>query len=65
MPRLHVYGALVGLIFPLSKYLETIFVSRSTLPVTMLVLAGLFLAAGLALFLIFLRTHPTRKEQVR
>jgi hypothetical protein len=55
MKRLYVYGAIVGLVFPLGKYLETVIVSRSTLPGTILFTAFVFLGIATVLFIAFLR----------
>jgi hypothetical protein len=55
MKRLYVYGAIVGLVFPLGKYLETVIVSRSTLPATILFTAFVFLGIATVFFIAFLR----------
>jgi hypothetical protein len=61
MKRLYVYGAIVGLVFPLGKYLETIIVSRSTLPATILFTAFVFLGMATVFLVAFLRKyHETR-----
>jgi hypothetical protein len=61
MKRLYVYGAIVGLVFPLGKYLETVIVSRNTLPVTILFTAFVFLSVATVLLVAFLRKyHETR-----
>jgi hypothetical protein len=57
MKRLYVYGAIVGLIFPLGKYLETVIVSRNTLPATILSTAFVFLSIAIAFFVGFLRKY--------
>jgi len=55
MKRLYVYGAIVGLVFPLGKYLETVIVSRNTLPGTILFTAFVFLGIATVFFVAFLR----------
>jgi hypothetical protein len=55
--RLYVYGAVVGLVFPLGKYLETVIVSRDTLPATMLFTAFVFLGMAAVFFVAFLRRY--------
>ena len=55
MKRLYVYGAIVGLVFPLGKYLETVIVSRTTLPATILFTAFVFLGIATVFFIAFLR----------
>lgn len=57
MKRLYVYGAIVGLVFPLGKYLETIIVSRSTLPATILFTAFVFLGIATVFLVAFLRKY--------
>ena len=57
MKRLYVYGAIVGLIFPLGKYLETIIVSRNTLPATILFTAFVFLGIAIVFLVAFLRKY--------
>jgi hypothetical protein len=57
MKRLYVYGAIVGLVFPLGKYLETIIVSRNTLPATILSTAFVFLGMATVFFVAFLRKY--------
>ena len=63
MKRLHVYGAIVGLIFPLGKCLETVIVSRNTLPATILFAAFVFLGIATVFLLAFLRKY--REPKVR
>jgi hypothetical protein len=59
--RLYIYGVIVGLIFPLGKYLETVIVSRNTLPATILFAAFVFLGIATVFFVAFLRKyHKTR-----
>ena len=61
MKRLYVYGVIVGLVFPVGKYLETITVSRNTLPATILFTAFVFLIIAIVFFMTFLRKyHKTR-----
>jgi hypothetical protein len=61
MKRLYVYGAIVGLILPLGKYLETVIVSRNALPVTILLTAFVFLSIATIFLVAFLRKyHETR-----
>ncbi|MFC1927598.1 hypothetical protein ACFLW7_03380 [Chloroflexota bacterium] len=55
--RLYVYGAIVGLIFPLGKYLETVIVSRTTLPAAILFTAFVFLGMATVFFVAFLRKY--------
>ena len=57
MKRLYVYGAIVGLVFPLGKYLETVIVSRNTLPATILFTAFAFLGMATVFFVDFLRRY--------
>jgi len=57
MKRLYVYGAIVGLIFPLGKYLETVIVSRNTLPATILFTAFVFLGIAIVFLVAFLRKY--------
>jgi hypothetical protein len=57
MKRLYVYGAIVGLIFPLGKYLETVIVSRNTLPATILFTAFVFLGTAIVFLVAFLRKY--------
>ena len=52
--RLYVYGAIVGLIFPLGKCLETIIISRNTLPATILFTAFVFLGIAIVFLVAFL-----------
>ncbi len=61
MKRLYVYGVIVGIVFPLGKYIETIIISRNTLPATILFTAFVFLVMATAVFVAFLRKyHETR-----
>jgi len=57
MKRLYVYGAIVGLVFPLGKYLETVIVSRNTLPAIMLFTAFVFLGVATVFLVAFLRKY--------
>jgi len=57
MKRLYVYGAIVGLVFPLGKYLETVIVSRNTLPATILFTAFVFLGIAIVFLVTFLRKY--------
>ena len=57
MKRLYVYGAIVGLVFPLGKYLETVIVSRDTLPATILFTAFVFLGMATVFLVDFLRKY--------
>jgi hypothetical protein len=57
MKRLYVYGAIVGLVFPLGKYLETVIVSRNTLPATLLLTAFVFLSTAIIFLVAFLRKY--------
>jgi hypothetical protein len=57
MKRLYVYGAIVGLVFPLGKYLETVIVSRNTLPATILFTAFVFLGMATVFLVAFLRKY--------
>ena len=61
MKRLYVYGTIVSLILPLGKYLETIIISKTTLPATLLIPAFVFLGIATFFFVAFLRKyHETR-----
>lgn len=55
MKRLYLYSVLIAVILPLGKYLETIIVSPSVLPVLTLVAAGIFFIVSICLFISFLR----------
>jgi len=57
MRRLYVYGAIVGLAFPLGKYLETVIGSRNTLPATILFAAFVFLGMATVFLVAFLRRY--------
>jgi len=57
MKRLYVYGAIVGLVFPLGKYLETVIVSRNTLPATILFTAFVFLGIAIVFLVSFMRKY--------
>ncbi|MFC1985867.1 hypothetical protein ACFLWC_02600 [Chloroflexota bacterium] len=57
MKRLYVYGVIVGLVFPLGKYLEAIIVSRNILPATILFTAFVFLGIATVFFIAFLRKY--------
>jgi hypothetical protein len=57
MKRLYVYGAIVGLVFPLGKYLETVIVSRNTLPATILFTAFVFLGIATVFLIAFGREY--------
>jgi len=57
MKRLYVYGAIVGLVFPLGKYLETVIVSRNTLPAIILFTAFVFLGIAIVFLVAFLRKY--------
>jgi hypothetical protein len=57
MKRLYVYGAIVGLVFPLGKYLETVIVSRNTLPATILFTAFVFLCIATVFLIAFVREY--------
>jgi hypothetical protein len=57
MKRLYVYGAIVGLAFPLGKYLETVIGYRNTLPATILLAAFVFLSIAIAFLVAFLRKY--------
>jgi len=57
MKRLYVYGAIVGLVFPLGKYLETVIVSRNTLPATILFTAFVFFGMATVFLVAFLRKY--------
>jgi len=57
MKRLYVYGAIVGLAFPLGKYLETVIGSRNTLPATILFAAFVFLGIATVFLVAFLRKY--------
>jgi len=57
MKRLYVYGAIVGLVFPLGKSLETVIVSRGTLPATILFTAFVFLGIATVFLVAFLRNY--------
>ena len=61
MKRLYVYGAIVGLVFPLGKYLETVIVSRDTLPATILFAAFVFLGMATVFLVAFLRRYHEPK----
>ena len=57
MRRLYVYGTIVGFVVPLGKYLETVIVSRDTLPATVLFTACVFFGVATVLFIAFLREY--------
>jgi hypothetical protein len=57
MKRLYVYGAIVGLVFPVGKYLETVIVSPNTLPATILFASFVFLGIAITSLVAFLRKH--------
>ena len=57
MKRLYIYGAIVGLIMPLAKYLETVIVSRDILPGTLLFTAFVFFGIAIVFFVAFLRKY--------
>ena len=57
MKRLYIYGVIVGLIFPLGKYLETIIVSRNTLPAIILFTAFAFLGMAIVFLVASLRKY--------
>jgi len=57
MKRLYVHGAIVGLVFPLGKYLETLIVSRNTLPAIILFAAFVFLGIATVFLVDFLRKY--------
>ena len=57
MKRLYVYGAIVGLVFPLGKSLETVIVSRGTLPATILFTAFVFLGIATVFLVAFLKNY--------
>ena len=61
MKRLYVYGVIVGLVFPLGKYLETIIISRIVLPSTILFTAFVFLGMATAVFVVFLRKYQNTR----
>ncbi|MFC1951697.1 hypothetical protein ACFLYI_01465 [Chloroflexota bacterium] len=61
MKRLYIYGAIVGLIMPLGKYLETIILSRDILPGAILFTAFVFFGIATVFFVTFLgKYHITR-----
>jgi hypothetical protein len=57
MKRLYVYGAIVGLVFPLGKYLETVIGSRNALPATILFAAFVFLGMATVFLVASLRKY--------
>jgi len=57
MKRLYVYGVIVGLTFPLGKYLETVIVSRNALPATILFAAFVFLGMATVFLVTSLRKY--------
>ncbi|UCD21823.1 MAG: hypothetical protein JSW22_07295 [Chloroflexota bacterium] len=57
MKRLYVYGVIVGLVFPLGKYLETVIVSRNILPATILFTAFALLGIAIVFLVAFLRKY--------
>jgi len=57
MKRLYIYGAIVGLAFPLGKYLETAIGSRNALPATILFAAFVFLGMATVFLVAFLRKY--------
>ena len=57
MKRLYAYGVIVGLTFPLGKYLETVIVSRNILPATILFTAFVFLGIAIVFLVAFLRKY--------
>ncbi|MFC1934548.1 hypothetical protein ACFLXX_05350 [Chloroflexota bacterium] len=61
MKRLYIYGAIVGLIMPLGKYLETIIVSRYILPGTILFTAFVFFGVATVFFVAFLRKYKVTR----
>ncbi|MFC1947886.1 hypothetical protein ACFLXY_08215 [Chloroflexota bacterium] len=61
MKRLYSYGAIVGVIFPLGKFLETIIISRDVLPGIILFTAFVFFCIATIFFVAFLKKyHVTR-----
>ena len=61
MKRLYIYGAIVGLIMPLGKYMETIIVSRDILPGTILFTAFVFFGVATVFFVAFLRKYKVTR----
>jgi len=57
MKRFYVYGVIVGLTFPLGKYLETVIVSRNALPATILFTAFVFLGMAVVFLVASLRKY--------
>ncbi|MFC2063177.1 hypothetical protein ACFLS8_04475 [Chloroflexota bacterium] len=57
MKRLYIYGAIVGLIMPLVKYLETVIASRDILPGTLLFTAFVFFGIATVFFVAFLKKY--------
>jgi hypothetical protein len=57
MKRLYAYGVIVGLTFPLGKYLETVIVSRNILPATILFTAFVFLGIATVFLVAFIRKY--------
>ena len=65
MKRLYIYGAIVGVIIPLSKILETVLISRDILPGIILFTAFIFFCMATVFFIAFLKKyHVTRDEKV-
>ncbi|MFC2008618.1 hypothetical protein ACFLUT_00990 [Chloroflexota bacterium] len=62
MGRLYLYAAIVGLTMPVGKYLETVIVSRDTLPATVLFVAFVFFGIATVFAIAFLRKYRTQGE---
>jgi hypothetical protein len=55
MKRLYIYGVIVGLTFPLGKYLETVIISQNILPAIILLTAFAFLGMAIVFLVASLR----------
>ncbi|MBN2076717.1 MAG: hypothetical protein JW762_14305 [Dehalococcoidales bacterium] len=65
MKRLYIYGAIVGVIIPLSKIIETVLIFRDILPGIILFTAFIFFCMATVFFIAFLKKyHVTRDEKV-
>ncbi len=60
MKRLYLYSVLIALIIPMGKFLETIIISPSVLPVITLGAAGIFFIVAICIFLSFFRKSSVR-----
>ena len=61
MKRLYSYGAIVGVIFPLGKFLEMVIISRDILPGIILFTAFIFFGVATVFFVAFLRKYEVTR----